>query len=117
MKADLTSGLPTLNDSQYRAVEHALNKAFTIIQGPPGERENFCLVSYFVFTADLLLFFSFIGTGKTVVGVYIVYWFVELNSKHPRTSGSMKDEDKNKKEVVLYCGPSNKSVDVVAGVC
>lgn len=56
---------------------------------------------------------SFIGTGKTVVGAYIVYWFSQLNSKYPWKLKELKD--KEKREVILYCGPSNKSVDVVAG--
>uniref|UniRef100_A0A8C7KD26 Helicase with zinc finger domain 2 n=1 Tax=Oncorhynchus kisutch TaxID=8019 RepID=A0A8C7KD26_ONCKI len=81
-------GLPELNKSQYDAVEKALNNNFTLIQGPPG-------------------------TGKTVVGVYIVYWYHVLNSHNPRIFEDPKDKDK--KEVILYCGPSNKSVDVVAG--
>ncbi|XP_023125815.2 helicase with zinc finger domain 2 [Amphiprion ocellaris] len=87
MRKELPNGIPKLNDSQYLAVEAALNKTFTLIQGPPG-------------------------TGKTVVGVYIVYWFIELNAKNPRKFDDPKDKDK--KEVILYCGPSNKSVDVVA---
>lgn len=53
------------------------------------------------------------GTGKTVVGVYIVYWFFNQNTRKQRKLEDPKD--KNKKEVILYCGPSNKSVDVVAG--
>lgn len=42
-----------------------------------------------------------------------MYRFFELNSKYPRIVDDPKDE--NKKQVILYCGPSNKSVDVVAG--
>lgn len=42
-----------------------------------------------------------------------MYCFFELNSKNPRKCDDPKDE--NKKQVILYCGPSNKSVDVVAG--
>ncbi|KAJ7999579.1 hypothetical protein DPEC_G00195880 [Dallia pectoralis] len=80
-------GLPKLNESQYDAVEKVLNSNFTVIQGPPG-------------------------TGKTVVGVYIVNWLVKLNSENPRTLEDPRNKDK--KEVILYCGPSNKSVDVVA---
>lgn len=42
-----------------------------------------------------------------------MYWFSQLNS---RSLWKLKDPtDKNKREVILYCGPSNKSVDVVAG--
>ncbi|XP_037554227.1 helicase with zinc finger domain 2 [Nematolebias whitei] len=83
----LPAELPKLNDSQCHAVATALNSTFTLIQGPPG-------------------------TGKTVVGVYIVYWFFNQNSRKQRKFDNPKD--KNKKEVILYCGPSNKSVDVVA---
>nr|XP_029538455.1 helicase with zinc finger domain 2-like [Oncorhynchus nerka] len=35
-----------------------------------------------------------------------------MNSKNPRIFENPKDKDK--KEVILCCGPSNKSVDVVA---
>lgn len=41
-----------------------------------------------------------------------MYCFFELNSKNQRKCVDPKDE--NKKQVILYCGPSNKSVDVVA---
>ncbi|XP_053171369.1 helicase with zinc finger domain 2-like [Scomber japonicus] len=87
MREQLPYGMPELNQSQRNAVDKALNDTFTVIQGPPG-------------------------TGKTVVGVYIAYWFIELNSKNPRKCVDPKDE--NKKQVILYCGPSDKSVDVVA---
>ncbi|XP_023182858.1 helicase with zinc finger domain 2 [Xiphophorus maculatus] len=86
-RTKLPAKLPELNDSQLQAVAAALNSNFTLIQGPPG-------------------------TGKTVVGVNIVYWFLEINSDNPRISEDPRDKDK--KEVILYCGPSNKSVDVVA---
>ncbi len=50
----------------------------------------------------------FTGTGKTVVGVHIVYWLFKNIQKRPVSNSQ-------KKRAVLYCGPSNKSVDVVAG--
>ncbi|XP_030195702.1 helicase with zinc finger domain 2 isoform X2 [Gadus morhua] len=80
-------GLPKLNETQYQAVEKALDKNFTVIQGPPG-------------------------TGKTVVGVYIVFWFHNLNTRTNRRNTDHAEQ--GKKDVILYCGPSNKSVDVVA---
>ncbi|XP_073707802.1 3'-5' exoribonuclease HELZ2-like [Garra rufa] len=48
------------------------------------------------------------GTGKTVVGVHIVYWLLKNFQQLPANNSQ-------KKRAVLYCGPSNKSVDVVAG--
>uniref|UniRef100_A0A3B3B4C7 C3H1-type domain-containing protein n=1 Tax=Oryzias melastigma TaxID=30732 RepID=A0A3B3B4C7_ORYME len=88
-KRKLLGDLPELNDSQIQAVTTAIKEPFTLIQGPPG-------------------------TGKTVVGVYIVHWFFQMNSETPRIFDDPKDEHRKKKEVILYCGPSNKSVDVVA---
>ncbi|XP_037345942.2 helicase with zinc finger domain 2-like isoform X1 [Pungitius pungitius] len=84
---DSSAGLLDFNISQRHAVEKALNHTFTLIQGPPG-------------------------TGKTVVGAYIVFRFFELNSLYPRKL--IDESDENKKQVILYCGPSNKSVDVIA---
>ena len=34
-------GLPKLNETQYQAVEKALDKNFTVIQGPPGKRNKY----------------------------------------------------------------------------
>ncbi|XP_063955339.1 3'-5' exoribonuclease HELZ2-like [Lytechinus pictus] len=45
------------------------------------------------------------GTGKTVTGAYLAYFFTRLNQQ--LRAGKMRPQ-------VLYCGPSNKSVDVVA---
>ncbi|XP_060086564.1 helicase with zinc finger domain 2 [Heteronotia binoei] len=81
---DLPGNTRKLNPSQNRAIWEALSKPFTLIQGPPG-------------------------TGKTVVGFHVVYWFHQLNQE------SRKKEIKEQTEShILYCGPSNKSVDVVA---
>ena len=48
------------------------------------------------------------GTGKTITAVRLAYHFVKLNEKLPQTPGMMKPQ-------VMICGPSNKSVDVIAG--
>ncbi|XP_048877851.1 helicase with zinc finger domain 2 [Brienomyrus brachyistius] len=79
---------PALNNSQNKAIQEALENQFTLIQGPPG-------------------------TGKTVVGVYLVYWFFMSNEKKTEEESAYRLEDM-KKSCILYCGPSNKSVDVVA---
>uniref|UniRef100_A0A8C3J0T0 Helicase with zinc finger 2 n=1 Tax=Calidris pygmaea TaxID=425635 RepID=A0A8C3J0T0_9CHAR len=79
-----------LNHSQNEAILMALRKSFTLIQGPPG-------------------------TGKTVVGTHIVYWFHELNQGNVEKEQTPSSEEKtNGRKCILYCGPSNKSVDVVA---
>ncbi|XP_064617537.1 3'-5' exoribonuclease HELZ2-like [Liolophura sinensis] len=47
------------------------------------------------------------GTGKTLTGARLAYLFVHRNR--------CVDAAPDKQPQVLYCGPSNKSVDVVAG--
>ena len=47
------------------------------------------------------------GTGKTVTAVRLAYHFVKLNQTLPREAESVKPQ-------VMICGPSNKSVNVVA---
>ncbi|KAF1402780.1 Helicase with zinc finger domain 2, partial [Spheniscus humboldti] len=80
-----------LNQSQNQAILNALRQSFTLIQGPPG-------------------------TGKTVVGTHIVYWFHKLNeeSVEKEQTPSLEEEKHKRRKCILYCGPSNKSVDVVA---
>jgi len=46
------------------------------------------------------------GTGKTVTGIKVAYWFVRMNKDSKSNGGSHGQ--------VLYCGPSNSSVDVAA---
>lgn len=88
---DIPGGRHKLNPSQTHAVREALKKQFTIIQGPPG-------------------------TGKTVVGLHIVFWFHKANEEPVRAGGEAEGERRPRNACVLYCGPSNKSVDVLAGM-
>lgn len=46
------------------------------------------------------------GTGKTYTGTKLVYIFNEINKR-------MQTEGHDKKQLV-FCGPNNKSVDLVA---
>jgi hypothetical protein len=60
--------------------------------------------------------------------VHIAYWFAKLNNKlksaiaNQNKPKNKKDKASNKTKLpsalpqVLYCGPSNKSVDVVTGI-
>lgn len=50
-----------------------------------------------------LLCIAIAGTGKTETGVHIAYVFAMLNRTLPE------------RKCVLYCGPSNKAVDVALG--
>ncbi|KAM4032193.1 3'-5' exoribonuclease HELZ2 isoform 1-T2 [Anomaloglossus baeobatrachus] len=83
---ELSSGL---NTSQTEAVRKALTHPFTLIQGPPG-------------------------TGKTVVGAHLVYWFNEANQDLEIVTTDEEEGKGGDRQVLMYCGPSNKSVDVVA---
>jgi len=62
------------------------------------------------------------GTGKTVSGVHIAYWFAKQNKR--LKSSKVLEKDTGDTECaraykappqVIYCGPSNKSIDVVTG--
>ena len=56
------------------------------------------------------------GTGKTVTGVHIAYWFAQRNKElRPEDIALDKEAPREAPPQVMYCGPSNKSVDVVAG--
>ncbi|GAB1287336.1 Helicase with zinc finger domain 2 [Apodemus speciosus] len=88
---NIPAGHHKLNPSQDRAVRSALQKQFTVIQGPPG-------------------------TGKTIVGYHIVYWFHRSNQEQMPTGSSPSGEEQLGGPCVLYCGPSNKSVDVLGGL-
>ncbi|KAJ8306093.1 hypothetical protein KUTeg_016638 [Tegillarca granosa] len=46
-----------------------------------------------------------LGTGKTYTGIKIVYLFTEINRQLSNEAG---------KKQIVFCGPSNKSVDLVA---
>ena len=63
-------------------------------------------VSYFlsIYLTSYLLISE--GTGKSVTGAHLAFIFAKLN-------GRLKHEGKGK--CVVYCGPSNKAVDVVHG--
>ncbi|XP_017736734.1 PREDICTED: helicase with zinc finger domain 2 isoform X2 [Rhinopithecus bieti] len=86
---DIPGGRHKLNPSQNRAVREALEKPLTVVQGPPG-------------------------TGKTIVGLHIIFWFHKSNQEQVQPGGSPDGETRLGGPCILYCGPSNKSVDVLA---
>ena len=80
---------------QCKAIEKAIEHPFFLIQGPPGKE---CTVlKYFSITTNN------IGTGKSETGAHLAYVFALTNRKLKAN------------KCVLYCGPSNKAVDVVLG--
>lgn len=73
------------NAEQKAAVKAAMFQPFTLIQGPPG-------------------------TGKTITVVRLTALYVMTNKELDSTY-----HKNNIKPQVMICGPSNKSVDVIAG--
>ena len=85
-----------LNRVQDEASNRAFTNPFKLIQGPPGKPQA---LSYTLLQSSI----NFIGTGKSETGAHIVYTF------------AMANRQLSPRKCVLYCGPSNKSVDVVLG--
>lgn len=108
---DIPGGRHKLNPSQNAAVREALQKQFTVIQGPPGGARPGGRSPAAWRSAHRPLP---TGTGKTVVGFHIVFWFYKLNEEL-EPAWSSPCPEKQRGPCILYCGPSNKSVDVVAG--
>lgn len=134
--------LEPLNKYQNDAVTDALVKPFSLIQGPPGmsyivnlpksnlNSEQRSLHGYIQVRVFDCLFvriespqsnyvFLISGTGKTVTGAHIAYWFAYQNGKtiSQPDQNSIESDKANKlipSSQVIYCGPSNKSIDVVA---
>ena len=86
-----------LNPVQDDASDKAFTNPFQLIQGPPGN--NQLLYTPVAFVILLIL----TGTGKSETGAHIAYTF------------AMANRHLSPRKCVLYCGPSNKSVDVVLG--
>ena len=54
------------------------------------------------------------GTGKSVTGAHLAYAFIVAKNPDLKFVPSHSTDEKIK--CVMYCGPSNKSVDVVLGM-
>lgn len=66
--------------------------------------------SFFFFFNEILFSWKCtftIGTGKTNTAIKLIYLFDNINKELERKGGDKKH--------IVFCGPSNKSVDVVAG--
>lgn len=54
-----------------------------------------------------ILLFYYTGTGKTYTGIKLIYIFNEFNRL-------LREQTKGDRKQIVFCGPSNKSVDLVA---
>ena len=99
------------NKMQLKATKKALSSRFTLIQGPPGTRllnnndQTLGLYRMYLYSA-WILFSMFVGTGKTLTGIKLILLFTKINLEFRKKGGKHRQ--------VVYCGPSNKSVDLVA---
>ena len=88
------SGLRPANEGQKQAVLRAMEKPFFLIQGPPG-------------------------TGKSVTAARLAVVFYRLNRTLPASYNRwLRDSAEQAYGIrpqVMVCGPTNKSVDVLAG--
>lgn len=111
-----------LNLDQRKAIENSVTSSFSLIQGPPGlyfqcycseeetseNRDNYVTYTRIDTFISYLLYLIFTGTGKTFTGVVLIGIFCSINKEICAKGG--------KKRIVLFCGPSNKSVDLVTGI-
>ena len=112
-----------LNSYQQQALDLAWSKKFSMIQGPPGmyifhklwqieiNLFELTLPSYHWYTACHSCFGHIsAGTGKSVTGAHIAYALAMRLCKEV-------SPDKNETTAccVMYCGPSQQSVNVVLG--
>ena len=88
----------------------ALTNCFTLSRFlsllPRKYRSYNCPRQFFVQCGESERLWISTGSGKTNTGIKLVYLFCKINRQ-------LEAEGKGKK-TVLYCGPSNKSVDLVA---
>ena len=97
----------SLNPYQRKAVELALSNKFVMIQGPPGRQDSqFALLSIIL----MLPFHINIGTGKSVTGAHIA---CALAYKLKIETARSRRGSNEPSPCVMYCGPSQQSVNVV----
>ena len=95
-----------LNRYQKDAIKLAWGSKFSMIQGPPGMCR--CYLKYIIHIKH----FPFqTGTGKSVTGAHIAYALaMKLCKETP-----LKETPHTTKMCVMYCGPSQQSVNVILG--
>ena len=106
----LWSNTQKLNREQCNSLFTAIRHKFQLIQGPPGDYSIQCKCIVCIYG---LLCTCSLGTGKSVTGAHLAYASVVANNPDFTFVPSSNNE---KIKCVMYCGPSNKSVDVVLGM-
>ncbi|KAK7490454.1 hypothetical protein BaRGS_00018240, partial [Batillaria attramentaria] len=76
------------------------------VEGPPPNNRSQTDAITTALTSTVSVIQGPPGTGKTNTGIKLVYLFCKINRQ-------LEKEGKGEK-IMLFCGPSNKSVDVVA---
>ena len=100
------SGRIKLNKFQRKAIDLATNNKFVVIQGPPGKNH----ASIYVLNGGVSVMCYIIGTGKSVTAAHIAYALaMKLRTEKHKYSHL------HLRPCVMYCGPSQQSVNVVLG--
>ncbi|XP_052090433.1 helicase with zinc finger domain 2-like [Mytilus californianus] len=98
------NAMPKLDEDHYKLGFHTKPEVRYV--GLVGNNTE----QYKAITRALTSSFSLIqgppGTGKTYTGIKLVYLFNQINLKWKEMG--------NEKKQIIFCGPSNKSVDLVA---
>ena len=100
-------GKQRLNREQHDSLLTAIRHKFQLIQGPPGSYTGH-------YSCIVCVRYIITGTGKSVTGAHLAYAFIVAKNPNLRFVPPYCTDEKIK--CVMYCGPSNKSVDVALGM-
>ena len=105
-------GRVKLNKYQRKAIDLACSNTFVMIQGPPG-KENEPKKMQRSFIECFMMYYA--GTGKSVTGAHMAYALAIKLKKEVQTSrtSSRSQPPASPRPCVMYCGPSQQSVNVV----
>ena len=110
-------GRVKLNKYQRDAIDLACGNRFTMIQGPPGQ--PWLHIIYMITPITRNLIFP-TGTGKSATGAHLAYALAmklrkELRNLLDEQKRTGDSDEPRPRPCVMYCGPSQQSVNVVLG--